>query len=141
MKTISRLYKTIGPIRFFTRTNRLQLDAEWSIAVRTMGVSPGQGQAIAVLFIKRVGMERRRVIAALFLEWMDEDKYIPYAFFHPEQGTILQLYRTNSRGRVVGIRAAFRSRLEELAKNWDTEFLNALSLKRFVVPTLRLVKQ
>jgi len=140
MKTISQLYKTIGPNKFFTRTHRLQLDSDWSIAVRTMGMSPGQGQAIALLFMKANGLEHRRIVAALFLEWVDYEKFIPYAFFQPERGTNLQLYRKNSRGRIVGIRPAFRHRLEDLMNNWDAEIMNALNLKRFIIPTLRLVK-
>ena len=140
MKTIYQLYKTIGPNRFFTRTNRVQLDSDWSIAVRSIGTSPGQGQAVAILMIKRNEQRHATVIAALFLEWVDDEKFIPYAFYHSEQGTKLHLYRTNSRGRVVGTRAAFRHRLEELAKNWDQEFLDALNLKRFAVPTLQVVK-
>ena len=140
MKTITQLIGTIGPKKFVTRTNRLQLDSDCSVAIRTIALGPGTGRAVAVLFMKRSGQDRQRVTAALFLDWIDEKKFVPYAFFHREQGTNLYLYRRNSRGRVVGIRPAFRHRLEELARNWDAEIMNALNLKRFMVPTLRLVK-
>jgi len=141
MKTITQLFRTVGPIQFFYRTNRLQLDSNCSVVLRAIGMGPGHGQAVAVLFLKRSGKERPRVTAALFLDWMDEETFIPYAFYHREQGTTLQLYRKNSRGRIVGTRPAVRSRLEELAENWDTEILQALSLKRFCVPLLQVVKQ
>jgi len=140
MKTITQLFRTIGPIQFFYRTNRLQLDSKCSVVLRAVGMGPLEGQAVAVLFLKRSGQERPRVTAALFLDWIDEETFIPYAFFHKEQGTTLQLYRKNSRGRIVGTRPAVRSRLEKLAENWDTEILQALSLKRFCVPVLRLAK-
>ena len=140
MQTISQLFRTIGPIRFFTRTNRLQLDSDCSVVIRTACMGPLQGQAVVVMFLKRSGTKRPKVTAALFLDWVDEEKFIPYAFFHREQGTTLQLYRKNSRGRIVGARPAVRLRLEELMNNWDGEILNALNLKRFSAPMLTVVK-
>jgi len=140
MKTITQLFRTVGPIQFFYRTNRLQLDSKCSVVLRAIGMGPGHGQAVAVLFLKRNGTKRAKVTAALFLDWIDEKTFIPYAFYHREQGTTLQLYRKNSRGWIVGTRPAVRSRLEELAKNWDAEIMKALSLKRFCVPVLHLAK-
>jgi len=140
MKTITKLFRTVGPIQFFYRTNRLQLDSECSVVFRAAGMGPEHGQAVAVLFLKRNGTKRAKVTAALFLDWIDEKTFIPYAFYHKEQGTTLQLYRKNSRGRIVGTRPAVRTRLEELAENWDTEIMQALSLKRFCVPMLQVVK-
>jgi len=140
MQTISQLFRTIGPIRFFTRTNRLQLDSDCSVVIRTACTGPLQGQAVVVMFLKRNGTTRPKVTAALFLDWIDEEKFIPYAFFHREQGTTLQLYRKNSRGRIVGTRAAVRTRLVDLMINWDAEITKALNLKRISPPVLQVVK-
>lgn len=91
--------------------------------------------AVAVL------MRDRRVsqgaTAALFCEWSKDDSFSPFAFIAPQSGVSMNLYRTDSRGRIVGIRPAFRPRLEEMAENWDSEIMTALTLQGRMSKPLR----
>ncbi len=135
MKTIIHLFDRLGHAKFFRGTLRYQLDENCSVAFRVTGFSPRGETAVAVL------MRDRRVTkgmtAALFCEWSKDDLFSPFAFILPQQGVNMNLYRTDRRGRAVGLRPEFRSRLEEMAANWDNEIMDAIMLRRCESKPLR----
>lgn len=136
MKTISHLFRNVGLIRLLAYTNRLRLDPETSVVIRRAGMSPPGLDSFAILF-KKDG--EKRATAALFVHWnIEQEQAVPYAFVQPELGICLRLFRTNSRGWSVGVREALRPRLESIMQNWDSEIMQALNLKRSIVPVVHL---
>lgn len=111
------------------------MDENCSVAVRVVGLSPTGETAVAVLMRDR--RVTKGVTAALFCEWSKDDLFSPFAFILPQKGLRMNLYRTDNRGRVVGLRPAFRPRLEEMAANWDSEIMDALMLHRCESKPLR----
>ena len=135
MKTIIHLFDRLGPKRFYAGTHRYQLDDNCSVVFRVAGRSPRGETAVAVLMRDR--RVTKRSTAALFCEWSKDDLFSPFAFILPQKGVSMKLYRTDSRGRVVGLHPVFRSRLEEMAENWDSEIMNAFMLERCLSKPLR----